>query len=128
MRIHILDVSKSKGGLELKVQTTMTMQNELTEAEFESGIDQRRDLRSEAHDISEIILDGRKQGIACMIHNISESGALLEVSCGELPKRFILANYTKSTKTLCRQVWRNKRMMGVNFLSSPRHFEFSKLS
>lgn len=91
-----------------------------------SNAEQRRAMRSQVHDLSEIILDGRTQGAACMIHNISQSGALLEVSCGELPKRFVLANYTKKTKTLCRQVWRDNRMMGVNFLTSPRHFEISK--
>lgn len=86
--------------------------------------DQRQAERSQAHDLSEIILDGRKYGVACMIRNISCSGALLEVSCGDLPKRFVLANYTKKTKTLCRQVWRDNRLIGVNFLTNPRSFEF----
>jgi hypothetical protein len=104
--------------------TTTTQESHATAAE--SSADQRRAMRSQAHDLSEIILDGRTQGAACMIHNISQSGALLEVSCGELPKRFVLANYTKKTKTLCRQVWRDNRMMGVNFLTSPRPFEISK--
>jgi len=89
----------------------------------EDSADKRQAARDHVRDLSEIILDGRKYGFACMIHNISQTGALLEVSCGELPKRFILANYTKQTKTLCRQVWRDNRMIGVNFLTSPRSFE-----
>lgn len=92
---------------------------------IQNSSDQRRAERSQAHDLSEIILDGRKYGFACLIHNISETGALLEVSCGDLPKRFVLANYTKKTKTLCRQVWRDNRLLGVNFLTSPRPFEIS---
>ena len=92
------------------------------EAKIESS-DQRAHPRDPARDLSEILIDGKKFGFGCLIHDISEKGARLEVSCGELPKRFILANYTKKTKTLCRQVWRDNRMVGVNFLTSPRSFE-----
>jgi hypothetical protein len=84
--------------------------------------DQRKHLRSPAHDLSEIILNGSKSGIACLIHDISDVGARLEVSCGELPKRFVLANYTKRTKTLCHLIWRDGRNLGVSFLSAPRTF------
>ena len=87
--------------------------------------EKRQYSRDPARDLSEIILDGKKFGFACMIHDISEKGARLEVSCGELPKRFVLANYTKKTKTLCRQVWRDKRMIGVMFLTNPRFFEIN---
>lgn len=92
------------------------------EADIKTG-DKRQFTRDLARDLSEIILDGRQFGVACMIHDISEEGARLEVSCNELPKRFVLANYTKRTKTLCRQVWRKNRMVGVKFLTKPRAFE-----
>lgn len=88
--------------------------------------DLREHPRNPAHDLSEIILDGRTFGVACLIRDISESGARLEVSCGDLPKRFILANYTKGTRTLCRQVWRNNRLVGVNFLTRPRPFSIAE--
>lgn len=90
------------------------------------GEDLREHPRDPAHDLSEIILDGRTYGIACLIRDISRSGARLEVSCGELPKRFILANYTKGTRTLCRQVWRDKRLVGVKFLTTPRAFNIAE--
>jgi hypothetical protein len=82
----------------------------------------RQHERSHARDLSEIILANRKFGIACMIHDISESGARLEVGCGELPKRFVLVNYTKKSKTLCEMVWRDRRLLGVKFLTKPRPF------
>ena len=88
--------------------------------------EQRAHSRNPAKDLSEIILDGKKFGVACLIHDISNTGAKLEVSCGDLPKRFVLANYTKKTKTLCRQVWREKRMIGVHFLTDPRSFEIKE--
>ena len=88
--------------------------------------DQREQPRSHAQDLSEIILDGRKFGVACLIHDISEGGARLEVSCGELPKRFVLANYTRRTKTLCRMVWRKNQIIGVNFLTKPRPFSIDE--
>ena len=99
------------------------LKNEFPEKPENDSSDKRQATRDQARDLSEIILDGRKYGVACLIHNISQTGALLEVSCGDLPKRFILANYTKRTKTLCRQVWRDNRMIGVNFLTSPRSFQ-----
>lgn len=90
------------------------------------GEDKRQTPRSPAHDLSEVILDGRKYGVACVIHDISEEGARLEVSCGELPKRFILANYTRRTKTLCRLVWRQGQQIGVRFLTKPRSFSIDE--
>ena len=50
----------------------------------------------------------------------------MEVSCGELPKRFVLANYTRRTKTLCRMVWRKNQIIGVNFLTKPRPFSIDE--
>jgi len=94
-----------------------------SDAEF---TDQRKHPRNTTHDLSEIILDGRTYGLACLIRDMSETGARLEVSCGSLPKRFILANYTKRTKTLCRQVWRDNRLVGVSFLTSPREFSIDE--
>lgn len=88
--------------------------------------DLREHPRSTAHDLSEIILDGRTYGVACLILDLSDAGAKLEVSCGELPKRFILANYTRQTKTLCRQIWRDNRLVGVKFLTSPRPFRIEE--
>ena len=88
--------------------------------------DQREQPRSHAQDLSEIILDSRRHGHACMIRDISELGARLETSCGELPKRFILANYTRRTKTLCRLVWRDGQHLGVHFLTTPRAFRIDE--
>ncbi|MCC0022084.1 MAG: PilZ domain-containing protein [Nitratireductor sp.] len=93
--------------------------------QFEDVTEKRAFPRDPARDLSEIILDGSKYGVACLIHDLSPAGAKLEVSCGELPKRFILANYTKQTRTVCRLVWRSGNMIGVSFLTKPRHFEFS---
>lgn len=99
----------------------------LSSRESSVGFDDKREHpRDPAHDLSEIILDGKKFGVACLIHDISQSGAKLEISCGDLPRRFILANYTKKTKTLCRQVWRNNRIMGVSFITPPRNFSIAE--
>ncbi|MGB7288246.1 MAG: hypothetical protein WBC71_15060 [Salaquimonas sp.] len=107
----------------------MTVPQALVKTDFENEAtdlvfaDKRKSVRDPAHDLSEIILDGKKSGVSCLIHDLSAEGAKLEVSCGELPKRFVLANYSKRTKTLCGQVWRDKRMVGVKFLTRPRSFE-----
>lgn len=108
------------------VQTALTNQADTNREAAETFEDKRQFVRDPARDLSEIILDGRKFGVACMIHDLSQDGARLEVSCSELPKRFMLANYTKRTKTLCRQVWRDNRMVGVKFLTRPRMFEIEE--
>lgn len=87
--------------------------------EFE---EKRLSPRVRTLDISEIVIGANKNGISCLVHDISEHGAKLELSMMDVPDRFILANHAKRTKTICRVVWRNNNFLGVKFLSRPRPF------
>lgn len=78
-----------------------------------------------ASDLSEIVVPGRKGGTPCLILDISAQGARLEVSHSDLPKRFMLVNYTSRTRTLCRLVWQQSRHIGVEFLCEPKPFELA---
>lgn len=86
------------------------------------GAEKRAAPRLAVRELSEIILAGGKQAIACMVRDRSGCGAGLEVTCGDLPKRFLLANHGRREKIVCRQVWRHGGFMGVSFLSEPRRF------
>ena len=82
--------------------------------------EERLHPRAPAHDLSEIFLVGTSQAYACMVQDISESGAKLQVSCGTLPNKFALVNHIKRTRTLCKMIWRKNSLIGVRFISRPR--------
>lgn len=83
-------------------------------------LEKRLHPRAAALDLSEIILVGSNQAFACMVQDISESGAKLQVSCGELPNKFALVNHIKRTRTLCKTIWRKNSLIGVRFISRAR--------
>ena len=85
--------------------------------------DRREAPRDPARDLCEILIDNSRIAIACLAHNISQTGALLETNASDLPVRFILANHTKRIRTVCRVAWRSGRMIGVRFATRPRPFE-----
>lgn len=85
--------------------------------------DMRKSVREETWDIGEITIGCNKMVVACVVENISEHGARLEVAYPELPDRFVITNYRRRTKTLANLVWRNGRSMGVRFLGAPRMFD-----
>lgn len=76
--------------------------------------------RAPALDLSEIFLVGTSHAYACMVQDISETGAKLQVSCGPLPNKFALVNHIKRTRTLCKTIWRKNSLIGVRFISRPR--------
>lgn len=87
------------------------------------GPEQRRAPRQQARDLSDIVLNGKGEAIACVVENISDQGAMLKTSTSDLPKRFVIANYARRTKTLCQKVWSEGRYVGVRFLKPPREFD-----
>lgn len=83
-------------------------------------MEKREYPRLQTLDLSEILLVGTNQGFACMVQDISETGAKLHVSCGGLPDKFTLVNHIKRTRTLCKMIWRKNSLIGVRFLTRPR--------
>ena len=58
--------------------------------------------------------------ITCLVHNLSDTGAMIETSVKELPQRFILDNPTRNMRTLCRVVWSCQGLTGVEFIKSDK--------
>ena len=87
--------------------------------------ERRRSTRVPVNDLSEILNEKGKSVCGCVVHNLSETGAMLEVSHQDLPKRFVLANRKKNTKAACSIVWQCGGLVGVEFLTEPRSYSAS---
>ena len=75
----------------------------------------RRQLRYRAR----ILLSKKGQPRPCSIEDISESGARIVLQkAEELPKRFLLLLASRGGARLCRAVWRDELMIGVEFLEN----------
>ncbi len=55
-------------------------------------------------------------GIECVVRNLSEQGACLELDCpGSVPNDFRLIIRPENIRRACRLVWRNEHRLGVRF-------------
>lgn len=77
-------------------------------------------MRRLANDLSQIQFDN--QLIGCLIHNLSNEGAMIEVSTSQVPDRFVLVNYAENKRMACKVVWRDHLRLGVEFLTTPKSF------
>ena len=76
-------------------------------------VDERRVVLRHAVTTPAMIAAGRRE-IACTVHNLSASGASLNlVSRPRLPKNFILT--TAGSPLSCRAVWRRGKQLGIAF-------------
>lgn len=82
--------------------------------------ERRRAERHAARDLCEIIVDRSGYAVPCLVHNISDTGALIESNDKSLPDRFILTNYTRGERVVCRVAWRKGSLLGVRFANPPR--------
>jgi hypothetical protein len=58
----------------------------------------------------------RYAGIDCVVRNLSEGGACLEVDCpGSLPDEFSLIIRPENVRRSCHLVWRGDQRLGVRF-------------
>ncbi|MGN6570688.1 MAG: PilZ domain-containing protein [Pseudolabrys sp.] len=55
-------------------------------------------------------------GIECVVRNLSETGACIEMDCpGSLPQDFSLVIKPENTRRACHLVWRTDNRLGVRF-------------
>lgn len=87
------------------------------------GADRRDSPREPARDLADIVTDGAKLALTCMVRNVSGTGALIEAGTREVPERFVLVNHARKFRSVCRVVWRRGAMIGVRFLTPPRKFQ-----
>ena len=90
---------------------------------FNPNINKRASPRYPANDLAQILFDNHILG--CLIHNISNEGAMIEVSTSRVPDRFILANFRTKQRMACTVVWRDHLRIGVRFVTVPKPFRDS---
>ena len=78
--------------------------------------DRRRDQRHRAFKGASISFD-RAAGIDCIVRNISDGGAMLEIASPVgIPNDFTLVIKPEYLKRKCRVVWRSAKKIGVRFV------------
>ncbi|MCF6320168.1 MAG: PilZ domain-containing protein [Rhizobiaceae bacterium] len=87
---------------------------------FNRPDEKRASRRRPANDLSQILFGN--QAIGCLVHNISDEGAMIEVSTSQVPDRFILLNYKSANRMVCEVVWRDHLRIGVKFVTIPKPF------
>lgn len=84
------------------------------------NLDRRGGMRQPAADLSEIARERSAIKTTCMVRNISNTGAMIEIAALEIPDRFILTNHARNVRMVCRIAWREGRLVGVTFVTPPR--------
>ena len=80
-----------------------------------SNSERRTAPRKKTEDLSSIVVNVNGRIITCMVHNISETGAMIQTSTRELPQRFILDNPNEGIRRACRVIWSKGDLTGVEF-------------
>lgn len=69
---------------------------------------------------ADIVFDGGRSRISCIIRNLSETGAKLEVaSVAKIPRTFDLV-VSKVRPQACEVKWRTLKELGVHFIELPQ--------
>lgn len=96
---------------------------ELKEAIVENALsddDRRIAPRKQTEDLSSIVASVDGRAITCLVHNISATGAMIQTSTRDLPKRFVLDNPNEGIRRACRVIWEEGDMTGVEFVKTTR--------
>ncbi|MDX2156678.1 MAG: PilZ domain-containing protein [Hyphomicrobiaceae bacterium] len=92
--------------------------------------DSRRSRRQSACIQAAILSERLDEPVACVIRNLSASGARIEIVKVErkpfvteerIPDRFTLGFRLERTEVDCEVVWQRGNNLGIRFLSLPRH-------
>ena len=76
--------------------------------------------RKHTEDLSSIVVSVDGRTITCLVHNISATGAMIQTSTRDLPKRFVLDNPNEGIRRACRVIWEEGDMTGIEFVKSTR--------
>jgi len=100
----------------MKNKTAKSNQATIIAERGSAGVDRRIAYRKTTEDLSSIVvnIDGRK--ITCLVHNVSDTGAMIQTSIRDLPARFILDNPSEGIRRACKVVWSEGDMTGIEFV------------
>lgn len=84
--------------------------------------DRRRQLKGGL-----ILFNNRHSTLPCSVRDVSETGARLEADAKNVPDTFELIVDLDGLEVPCEVVWRKVNLVGVRFLSPPKHREPRRL-
>lgn len=87
---------------------------------FNLESNKRKSARRFVNDLAQINFGN--QMVGCLVHNLSDEGAMIEVSTSQVPDRFILKNFRTKKRVICEVVWRDHLRFGVKFSTIPKPF------
>jgi hypothetical protein len=91
------------------------------DSSYRSQTELRKKPRRPLHYRARILLTKKGQPRPCSLEDISETGARIVLQKDEeLPERFLLLLTPRGAVRLCRQIWRNELIVGVEFVDSDR--------
>jgi hypothetical protein len=76
----------------------------------------RKFSREDTGEMAEIIVDLTGHTIECVVHNISDGGAMIEACINPLPERPILNYKKRGIRKLFRVVWSDGINSGIEFI------------
>lgn len=68
-----------------------------------------------------ISFNNRHSTLPCRVRDISQTGARLEAAAASVPDTFQLIIELDGIEADCAVVWRRVNLVGIKFLSEPRH-------
>ncbi len=90
-----------------------------TAAKHADSIRENRRLspREETAELAELVVDLTGRRITCIVHNISEGGAMVEACANPLPERTTLICKNWDINKSCRVVWSDGKLSGLEFVA-----------
>ena len=82
--------------------------------------DRRQSTREATKSLCELIAANGNPICSCLIHNLSSSGAMLEISTQDVPSQFVLFDHQHRFKVASKIVWHCGNLVGVEFVTKPR--------
>ena len=78
--------------------------------------ERRRVRRTRVLKDAKIVVIGHSLGVDCVVHNLTNSGACLHVTCtNDVPANFLLTFDGGRTRRACRRVWSREGRLGASF-------------
>ncbi len=91
------------------------------DSSYRAQAELRKKPRRPLHYRARVVLSKKGRPRPCTLEDISETGArIILQEDEELPERFLLLLTPRGIARLCREVWRDERTVGVEFVDSDR--------
>ena len=78
--------------------------------------------RENMGELAELIVDLTGRKVVCLVHNISQGGAMVESTASILPKRLILNYENKNIRKVSLVIWKDGNLAGLKFIQNETRY------